>query len=38
MVLLMGDERVVPKAIAPMAGKEVHRRSFWRFSEIHAYG
>jgi hypothetical protein len=26
MVLLMGDERVVPKGDAPMAGKEVRRR------------
>jgi ketosteroid isomerase-like protein len=26
MVLLMGDERVVPKGDSPMAGKEVRRR------------
>lgn len=26
MVMLMGDERVVPKGSAPMAGKEVRRR------------
>ncbi len=26
MVILMGDERVVPKGSAPMAGKEVRRR------------
>ncbi len=34
MVLLMGDERVVPKGSAPMAGKEVRRRftDIWKMS------
>ncbi len=34
MVLLMGDERVVPKGSAPLAGKEVRRRftDIWKMA------
>jgi hypothetical protein len=37
MVLLMGDERVVPKGDAPMAGKEVRRRftDVWKMEGGH---
>jgi hypothetical protein len=37
MVLLMGDERVVPKGNAPMAGKEVRRRftDVWKMESGH---
>src|ERR1035438_9773804 len=37
MVLLMGDERVVPKGNAPMAGKEVRRRfsDIWKMESGH---
>jgi hypothetical protein len=33
----MGDERVLPKGIAPMTAKEVHRRftDIWRMVEGH---
>lgn len=35
MVLLMGDERVVPKGDSPMAGKEVRRRftELWKMED-----
>jgi ketosteroid isomerase-like protein len=35
MVLLMGDERVVPKGDSPMAGKEVRRRftDLWKMED-----
>lgn len=37
MVLLMGDEMVVPKGSAPMAGKEVRRRftDVWKIASGH---
>jgi hypothetical protein len=37
MVLLMGDERVVPKGDSPMAGKEVRRRftDVWKMEGGH---
>jgi hypothetical protein len=37
MVLLMGDERVVPKGDSPMAGKEVRRRftDVWKVEDGH---
>jgi ketosteroid isomerase-like protein len=35
MVLLMGDERVVPKGDSPMAGKDVRRRftDLWKMED-----
>ncbi len=37
MVLIMGDEMVVPKGSAPMAGKEVRRRftDVWKIASDH---
>ena len=37
MVLLMGDERVVPKGESPMAGREVRRRftDVWKMEGGH---
>jgi len=37
MVMLMGDERVIPKGSAPMAGKEVRRRftDIWKMVSGH---
>jgi hypothetical protein len=37
MVLLMGDERVVPKGDSPMAGREVRRRftDVWKMEGGH---
>ncbi len=37
MVLLMGDELVVPKGSVPMASKEVHRRftDIWKLASDH---